>query len=186
MFSDPDIQEIALGQRGMVRGIEACLAKDRQCLVSAMLIYSTIDALAAMTRPKAQLDTDRDTFKAWVAKYLLDGSLLGCTSEDLYGARCGVLHTYGMDSERRRKGKARALVYKWREGPQPSDGGRNEIPPDATTLCVEDLYDALRRGVENFLSAIDANEELRSRVAHHKANLLCYRPWTPVEIHVAA
>jgi hypothetical protein len=56
MLGDPDLIEIVHGERGILRGIEACI--DQQCLVSALtLLYAGIDALAALTRPLDQPDT---------------------------------------------------------------------------------------------------------------------------------
>ena len=50
VLGDPDLHEIAFGDRGMMRGIDACV--DSQCLVSAVsLVYSAIDAIAALDRP---------------------------------------------------------------------------------------------------------------------------------------
>lgn len=50
MLVDADLDEIITGKRGMLSGIDGCL--ETQCFVSAVaLIYSTIDALSALTRP---------------------------------------------------------------------------------------------------------------------------------------
>lgn len=185
MLTDPDIAEIVRGPRGMMRGIDSCV--HQQCLMSAItLIYSTIDALSALTRPLDQPDTKSNIFVAWVDKYLLPESRLSCSSEDLYGARCGILHNYGLDSAMRRQGRAKALVYRWREGPFPDPQHRARIPADAITICVEDLHEALNTAVENFLIQIGTDVALKSRIDRHRKDLLCYRPWSAVKIRVAA
>jgi len=61
MLVDPDLNEIVTGQRGMLQGIDACIGA--QCLVSAVaLVYSSIDALAALTRPTNAADTNTACF----------------------------------------------------------------------------------------------------------------------------
>jgi len=183
MLTDPDLVEIITGQRGMLQGVESCVSKE--CLVSAIaLIYSTIDALSALTRPVTQADTERSVFIDWVRCYLLPSSRVPCTPEDLYGARCGILHNYGIDSSMRRRDAAKALIYCWRNGPQPDSHHRAHIPGDALTICVEDLKEALDAAVEKFLQQIEADQALRSTVNHHLKDLLCYRPWVPVEIYL--
>jgi len=42
MRTDPELVKVTTGERGMIRGIEACI--ECQCLVSAIvLIYASID-----------------------------------------------------------------------------------------------------------------------------------------------
>jgi len=185
MLVDPDLKEIVSGQRGMLRGVDACV--QTQCLVSAVaLIYSMIDALSALTRPIKQADTDNKVFTAWVKEYIDPENRLRCTAIDLYGARCGVVHNYGSDSRKRREGKAKALIYKWRNGPDPDPNRELPLPKDAIILIVEDLRDALEHGINSFFAAMEKDPELKKRVDHHRKELLCYKPWTSISIHVAA
>ena len=37
----------------------------------------------------------------------------GVSGLDLYAARCGVLHTYTMDSRLSTEGKAKRILYAW-------------------------------------------------------------------------
>ena len=78
---------------------------------SMMMCYATIDILAALARPPGAAESTGDDFRKWVDHYLLLGSCLVCTADDLWGARCGLLHTYAPESRDSRKGKARKLLY---------------------------------------------------------------------------
>lgn len=185
MLVDADLDEIITGKRGMLSGIDGCL--ETQCLVSAVaLIYSTIDALSALTRPIDVPDTTQEIFTNWVREYMDPDNSLRCTASDLYGARCGVLHNYGSDSRKRRKGEAKELIYKWRNGPDPDPKRKVPLPKDATTIIVEDLRDALQHGINNFYEAIARTPELKKIVDHHEKELLCYKPWRSIPIHIAA
>src|ERR1700680_4637773 len=70
-----------------------------------LIIYATMDIVAALTRPKTQLDTSGPIFKSWIDRYMLPSSNLRCTSEDIWGARCGFLHTLSTQSKKSREGK---------------------------------------------------------------------------------
>src|ERR1700682_2492170 len=126
MRIEPELDEVVNGQRGILRGIEICLASE--CLVSGVaLIFSGIDSLAALTRPVEAQNTSRSVFIKWVETHLLPGSGLTCTALDLYTARCGVLHTHAAESDLQRQGEAKPLVYEWRHGPP--GAARVPVPP---------------------------------------------------------
>lgn len=158
----------------MLRGIEAALGA--QCMVSAVtLCYATIDAVSALSRPENQRDTNRTIFVDWINSYLLPATGLDCVAIDLYGARCGVLHTYRPDSGLSAAAEARPIFYQWRDGP-PAAYERN-LPANAVVVNVESLVQAVRTGAEKFAAAERANRQLSERIAHHMGDLLCYVPW---------
>jgi hypothetical protein len=164
----------------MLKGIDVCMRA--QCLVSAVgLIYSTIDVVSALTREPGK-DTSREIFLQWVRSYVEPETSLNCTAEDLYGARCGILHLYCPDSNLRKKGEAKALVYKWKNGPDPS----RKLPEDAIVLEVEKLRKVVGMAVNQFLGDVERDSRLKDIVQRNCTELLCYKPWETVEIFVAA
>lgn len=174
MRVDPTLDEVVSGDRGMLRGIEAAL--DAQCLVSALtLMFATIDALAALTRPPGATDTSSSVFIDWTQRFLDPQKRLRCSAEDLYSARCGVLHTYSVESSRVRSGSARPLVYEWRGGPPAN--ATVPLPDGAITLEVESLHSALTEAIAAFMRAADGDPDIRARVESHLPELLCYSPW---------
>jgi hypothetical protein len=179
MLVDPDLEEIINGERGIMRGIDACI--HAQCLVSAVaLIYSAIDNLAALTRPPNQPDTNREIFVNWVSKYLEPERTLKCSAMDLYGARCGVLHNYSPYSQKLREGQAKALIYKWRNGPDPDPNRQVPLPSGAITLYLEDLRGSLAQAVRKFLEAAQLEDTVKKNVESHRRELLCYKPWSTI------
>lgn len=75
------------------------------------MIYSAIDALAALTRESRDTSATRNEFQEWVRTYLLPQMNCGLTALDIYGARCGVVHTYAPTSDLSRTGQAKVIVY---------------------------------------------------------------------------
>ena len=170
----PELDEIVYGERGMLKAIEVVVAA--QCLVSAtILVFAAIDSLSALTRPIGEPDTSRDTFTGWCDRYLLASDRLGCSSIDLYAARCGVLHTYSPASSLGRRGDARPLAYEWRAGPS-ADAA---VPLAAGTVVVqmESLLEAVREAIRLFLIDCETDSEIRHLVEQHMESLLCYAPW---------
>jgi hypothetical protein len=82
-----------------------------QTTPTILLFYATIDILASLARPRGQPDTDRRIFKEWVNKYMLPDSHLPCNADDIYAARCGLLHTLTAESRQARLGYARMVNY---------------------------------------------------------------------------
>lgn len=77
-----------------------------------VIIFSAIDTMGLLDAPPTQNKATGDTFKAWVRNYLLpaDPALL-FNDVDFWGARCGVLHTFGTASDLSNAGHARQLQY---------------------------------------------------------------------------
>jgi len=176
MLVDPNLREVVAGPRGMLTGIQACL--DQQCLVSAVtLVFAAIDALAALTRPINQAETDGATFRAWATRFLHPVQRMNCTVEDLWGARCGVLHTYSPEAVRAARRGARRIYYQWRQGP-PADTVR-ALPARSVVVIVEDLYAALFDGAHAYMDETSADADLKARLNAHLPSLLCYEPSDP-------
>lgn len=108
------------------------------------------------------------------------------TARDIYGARCGVVHTNGPTSNLSKKGEAKLIVYKWRSGHRPDDPVLAEKARTATVVEIEVLLQALDQAVASFERDIDSDSDLRKRVTRNIADLLCYEPWHPVAIEVEA
>lgn len=96
--------------QGFVRAARLCLRNDL-VLPCVALIYSTIDQLAYLDRAPEHEDVRGEDFIRWVDTYLLPGSGLNCSAIDIYGARCGMLHSQSPQSKLSRQGKAKQLCY---------------------------------------------------------------------------
>jgi hypothetical protein len=185
MMTNPDFRKVWRGARGMRAGIKAC--ERAKCVVSALtLIYSAIDALAALTRETQEAHATRKEFLAWVGAYLLPELEVELRAIDVYGARCGIVHTYAPTSDLSKSGQAKLIVYRWRSGHRPNDPVLAERARSATVIEIEALIESLDRAVGQFECNIDRDALLRSRVERNIEDLLCYQPWHPIAIAVAA
>jgi hypothetical protein len=172
MLTDANLKQIVHGDRGMLRGIEACLHE--QCLMSAVsLMFATIDALAALSRPPDMAETSGDIFQAWVTRFL-PLAPLGCTALEIWGARCGVLHTHRPQA-RVVQGAVLPLYYQWRAGPPAAT--ERVLPAPHRVVVVEDLYEALQHATHAYLEATAHDPALAASLKAHLPNLLSYRPF---------
>lgn len=76
-----------------------------------VVAYSAIDSLALLDAPSNQIDATSESFRAWVDKYLTKQKGVTFTSNDLWAARCAVLHTSTSESKLSQTGRAKQLQY---------------------------------------------------------------------------
>lgn len=75
-----------------------------------ILAYSLIDIAGWLDSNHKSV---RVRFTSWVDKYVLPEAGLTCSSMDLYGARCGFLHSYSATSDLSASQKASKIFYAW-------------------------------------------------------------------------
>jgi hypothetical protein len=131
-------------------------------LQALVVLYSAIDTLAWVRLESG--DVTRSSFCQWVDKYVVPEKLIGCTAQDLYAARCGIVHSSTTESKLSRDGQARELWYaadsssaeRIKEYAQSVGSNAHVVP---FTLMVA----AFTEGAMNFSEALTRNVELESR-----------------------
>jgi hypothetical protein len=167
-----------LGSRGVISKIEPHVAAIRLCLENHFrmpalaLIYCGIDVLANLSRPADNPEVTQSDFVNWAERYMECEKLLGVSGLDLYAARCGVLHTYSMDSRLSTKGRARPIVYAWgdKNPDEPMKLLRAQGRPEVM-IKMEALFSAFLYGIEAFGKALDDDPKLESLVGQRGRKL---------------
>ena len=143
--TDPIINTV---HNGIKRGIR--LAIENDCLPSAIiLILSGIDTMAYLAMPASQDDVTRTDFVRWADHYIKFPCKEQLTGLDLYGARCAMLHNYGITSNLSRKGKCRQVGYMNKSVPEVRFNPK--VSKDLVLVAVPALADAFFSGVDRFL-----------------------------------
>jgi hypothetical protein len=185
VITHPSVEKVLHGERGILTGINACI--DCKCVMSAVtLIYAAIDAMAGLTRPVDEVETNGSHFRDWAQQYFLPFLGRPVTPAELWGARCGVIHAYSPESRVSRKSLGNTVIYKWRLGHRLDDPLLADRAKTSIVLEVEGLVEAFEKAINLFQEQIEAQPELKARVEYHVQGLLCYQPWQPVPIIVAA
>jgi hypothetical protein len=102
---------------------------------------------------------------AWADKYLLRGASLPCSASDLYGARCGILHTLSAESNMSRKGIAREVVYVWGDAKVDElERASKELGHNNCVVHVRDLINAFRAGLASYLQEVMQDNNRKQKI----------------------
>jgi len=170
MESDPKFLETRITQ--LSQSIEF-LFEERFIVPSLILLYSAIDILGWLARPTGNAKSGRRDFMSWVDTYLLSEANLDVTSLELYGARCGLLHSYSAFSELK---EVRALLYHYGSGDFSRVSYETVKEGRAVVVRIEDLQAAFRRGTLRFLSEEEHTADRWKLICSRAANAFYYIP----------
>jgi hypothetical protein len=138
-----------------------------------VLLFAAIDQMAWLADEKETVGNDG--FTAWVQRYMLDKNpqlLSGASASDLWGARCGVLHTGAPESNWYRSGKARRIYYS-------SNIGQLAVSePDVLILSIEWLGMAFVGALVYFIDDLQADEVKDARAREKLGRMLVDRVLT--------
>jgi hypothetical protein len=153
----------------LVAAVETCLAANLW-EPTLILLYAGIDAMAWLDRPAGQLDVTENDFVRWAERYLLSSPSPGLTGEDLYGARCGLLHSHTGESRKHRILKVRKLFYHRevngkRVGVVQLRMNEKFLPPSVDLdAFVRAFRDAVRKFREDFEKDAERRDQIYDRV----------------------
>jgi hypothetical protein len=151
----------------VLEAADLCL-KQRLSLPALILIYSCIDSLGSLER--SEKEGTKQSFIRWVDNYLLKAKQLDCTAEELFAARCGVLHALTPDSDLYRQGKVRRIMYA--SGPAKLESIRRVATIfehlDVVGIHIDDLRKAVEDGLSQYLREL-AEDEIRKKKVEERA-----------------
>jgi hypothetical protein len=123
-----------------------------------ILIFAGIDAMASLEKNSGKNNDVGERFANWVNEYMQFSEWPGAGLE-LYGARCGILHTYGPISNLFEKGKVRLIGY--------TTGGGRDVMQSAelVLVSVEGLAFQFFSGIARYLEALVSAPTKRAKAA---------------------
>jgi predicted acyltransferase (DUF342 family) len=95
----------------IIDSIDILIANDQE-MTSLILLYSGIDIVSSFL-VNGKGNTSKKHFIEWTNKYLIPKLDYKCTAEDLYAARCAVVHTMRSESNLSVTNKAKQIYYEW-------------------------------------------------------------------------
>ncbi|MDP2937634.1 MAG: hypothetical protein Q8N72_00070 [Candidatus Omnitrophota bacterium] len=149
-------------------------ARDNAILASSIILtLSAIDAMAFLSMPSTQKEVQKEDYIGWVDKYMKTAPYQPYQYKgiDLYGARCGMLHRYGMVSALSEKGKCK--VFGYHNGSEHSYNPN--IKKDMVMISVKRFTNDFFSAVEKFLQDIGGDSELKLRVDSRIVSLFVIR-----------
>jgi hypothetical protein len=130
--------------------------ENKRFRAAVILIYTGMDAMAYLDMPDRQDDVTRSDFIRWVDRYIRFDSSEPVTGEDLYGARCAMLHSYGVVSKLSRDNKCRMVAYM--DKAIPAVRFDESIDKGLLMLSIAALKDAFFSAIDRFLVAAFADK----------------------------
>jgi len=168
--NDPVMNAI---HNGIRRGINVVL--ENECFGSAaILILSAIDTMAYLSMPKDQQDVTSKDFIKWADTYIRFPGPEQLTGAELYGARCAMLHSYGVSSRMSREGKCRMIGYL--DQSMPPIRYNPKVSKELVLVSLPALRDALFRGIDRFLIDTYKNPKSeRAKLADERLTTLVHK-----------
>ena len=142
--------------------IDVCV-RNNAPTAAVLLTYCAMDAMAFLSLPEGRQKVKGPDFKGWVEKYMKTDSAqpYQYNADDLFGARCGIVHTYTAESDMSRENKCRKLVYKPHSLSHSYDPSKHsDTVVLGMDLFIRDFYDAVCR----FLLDIEKDPNLKKCV----------------------
>jgi hypothetical protein len=119
--------------------------------------------MAFICMPERQRDVTKADFVRWANSYTeLDAPLTG---EELYAARCGLLHTYSIESRLTRNGVREIGYFAGASGP--AVRANPSLDPNFVMVSVEGLAAAFFRAIDRSLIQV-FGDPLRRPVAERR------------------
>jgi hypothetical protein len=119
-----------------------------------ILFYAYTDALGSLLRPKGKRNTSSIYFKRYAREFILDGTSLAITEDDLWSARCGMLHTFSPYSDLTEGPTPRARKVAYVKSNQQAHMANQAVAAAnlGDIICVDsfDLFNAFIDGVVRF------------------------------------
>lgn len=169
------------GPRGIKEGIQLTL-RAGHLSATVTLVYSAIDAVAALCRSAEAQQTSRKDFVDWCERYLHVPAPVRLTGLDWYAARCGVLHTYSAESVLSRKGSVRLIGYR---GGGTAPGWVKEVDngfvDSLVMVQVEQLAEAFFRGLDDCLPSLYETPARAELTESRLQGLFSYIPYKEIE-----
>lgn len=164
------LEQLYFGDQGLFRGIEATL--DSACVHSALiLIYTLVDISATLDLPAKKRNTSGTDFVWWCETYMKCKDSLGISGNDLWVARCGVVHALaGALDKASAKAKSEGIVeihYAYGNQPVIPSMLLSSLDPPAPRLMLhlDFLLQVLKLAVGLFIDRILHDEEKMHTVA---------------------
>ena len=177
----------------MFAAIDVCL-KSNIKLPALLLAYPLIDIAGWLN---SDGKSGRVAFTDWLEKYMLPNGTLPCSSLELYGARCGLLHNYSATSNLGASGPVRRVFYAWR--PSRADDLAKLISFNTQMMAqlgkdveqivavqAEDILSALQTGVDKFLSDIASDPQRATRANAKAENMMVENQEADIQSLIAA
>jgi hypothetical protein len=150
----PDLGRLSNRMNSVLRTIQYCV-ENKRLFPALTLIYTSIDILGSLQDEFGS--ASGDNFGDWVKKYFFTIKSFPFTEKDLYGARCGIVHTMRYDSKHATRDGLKEIVYGFRG----YDASINKITDHTKQVGVylEDLFETLLAAYKQYFDDLKCSSD---------------------------
>ena len=105
----------------------------------------------------------KEDFVRWVEEFMLPGSGVNCTGEDLFAARCALIHSYAQawGTNPSNIADASKIVYVWNSTVKATPKvSKTKQKSETIELPIETLAKALQNAIQRFNNSLTYNRTL--------------------------
>ena len=161
----------------MMSAIQICINQNL-VIPALVLIYAFIDSVSWMDDPIDDEKKGASRFQKWVNDWMLKGRNLSWTAEELYAARCGLLHTLTPDSSLSKNKGIRQIGYAWGKAdlrPLEENARIRGVDKNFAFIHLRDLFESFKLGLVNYLDQTLKDEKkaeiFKKKAAQHFVNV---------------
>ncbi len=146
----------------LTKSIDECL-KNKEKSSVLILLYSTIDIMVWLSRDPHDAAATKEDFIRWVEEFMLPGSGVNCTGEDLYAARYALIHSYAQvwGTSQSNSVEVSKIVYVWNQtGKASAKISKTKQKSETIELAIENLAKALQNAIQRFNNSLTDNRTL--------------------------
>ena len=133
---------------------------------AVILTLSAIDAMAFLSMPLDTKEVHRKDYIAWINKYMKTdpSQSYQYNGVDIYGARCGIVHRYGVRSRLSESGQCKIFAYHTNPDHIYNPEKNNNMVIISIKRLTNDFYRAVGRFLEDILQDKDLKARADSRI----------------------
>lgn len=168
-------QNLFENYKQLIQAIWFC--EENHLLTPALvMIYTAIDSVSWIAAGSSK--ESGKAFKRWVSEWMLKDPRIKCSAEELYAARCGVVHTLTPNSSLTQKG-VRRIAYSWGTGDNVELEALIQITGYQESLAsvhLSDLIQAFSNGMADYLEHVYADPALIKAFEEKSGNHFAHIP----------
>jgi hypothetical protein len=166
----PSTARLSNRMNSIIWAIEYCIEK-AALFPALILLYSSIDVLASLMTSDGY--STGASFKPWANDYFFSKGNFAFDDDDLWNARCGIVHTLKYESKGNNPRKIRYAI-----SINDSDIKAITNPAQEVGVQFEEMFDAFKSGYKEYLEFLESTTD--PNINSNLNKLPQFTDWIPI------
>jgi hypothetical protein len=158
----------------IISAIDFCIS-EKLIMPALILLYSAIDSISWIASDDENQPVGK-RFSIWVNTWMLQKYPLPCTANELYAARCGILHTLTPVSDLSEKKQVNQISYAWGTAKQKDLDESIKLLdyPSLVAVHIDDIFHSFRNGFADFIESLEEDDNKKALFTHKAGKHFAY------------